>query len=101
MKRPLLIILNRVWDLVMNNGLLDCFVEPFFIACYHDCLEKDEITSYLYLLFHANTKPNHHVFVSEIFSDWKGMDWLEEEKKHNVLNILDEIVKIDFSKQTI
>lgn len=91
---PLHLVLNRVLDAVVNNTILDCFVESFFIACYYDCLSRDEIANYLRFLFQTNTKPNQKEFINEVISDWKDMEFDNESRKQDVLELLDEIIRL-------
>ena len=89
---PLFLVLNRIFDAVVSNAILDCFVESFLIACYYDCLTRDQISNYLHYLFQANTKPNQKEFVAEVLGDWRDMEFENKEKKQEILEIFYAII---------
>ena len=79
--QPVFLLIDRVFDLVINNNLLDCFVECFMIVCIHEVFTVDQMRDYLLLLFQSNTKLNKEEYILEVFTDWNEMNYQPNRKE--------------------
>lgn len=79
-------LIQVIFHQVINNNLLDCYLELFFLVCLYDGLNKKEISYYLQLLFQSNSKSSKDDYLLELFIDWKGLNCsVGQEKKQEVL----------------